>query len=84
MRTTVTVDPDVELLLKQAMQQTGQSFKATLNRAIRRGLADVVVEKDEKPFVVEAKNMGVRSGIDIANVHDLETEWEVEAYLEVT
>lgn len=84
MRTTVTVDPDVELLLKQAMQQTGQSFKATLNRAIRRGLADVVVEKDEKPFVVEAKNMGVRSGIDIANIHDLETEWEVEAYLEVT
>lgn len=84
MRTTVTVDPDVEALLRQAMQQSGQSFKTTLNQAIRRGLADVVCKKDEKPFVVKAKNMGLRSGIDIANIHDIEAEMEVEAFLDVT
>ncbi|MDZ4659250.1 MAG: hypothetical protein SH868_16885 [Bythopirellula sp.] len=84
MRTTVTVDPDVEALLRQAMQQSGQTFKTTLNQAIRRGLADVVMKKDEKPFVVKAKNMGLRPGIDIANIHDLEAEWEVEAFLDVT
>lgn len=84
MRTTVTVEPDVELLLKQAMQQTGQSFKSTLNQAIRRGLADVVVEKDEKPFVVKAKNLGLRPGIDYSEINQLADELEVEAYLEVT
>lgn len=84
MRTTVTVDPDVEALLRQAMQESGETFKTTLNQAIRRGLADVVCKKDEKPFVVKAKNMGLRAGIDIANIHDIETEMEVEAFLEVT
>jgi hypothetical protein len=84
MRTTVTVDPDVEQLLLQAMQQTGQSFKATLNEALRKGLADVVPQSDEKPFAVKAKDMGLRPGIDLANVHDLETELEVQAHLDVT
>jgi hypothetical protein len=84
MRTTVTVDPDVEALLRQAMQQSGQSFKTTLNQAIRRGLADVVLKSDESRFVVEAQDMGLRPGVDIANIHDLETDLEVEAFLEVT
>lgn len=38
MRTTVTLDPDVESLLHKAMKQRGQSFKETLNSAIRAGL----------------------------------------------
>lgn len=84
MRTTVTVDPDVELLLRQAMHQSGQSFKSTLNQAIRKGLADVVVANHQEPFVVEAQDMGLRPGIDIANIHDLETELDVEAFLNVT
>jgi hypothetical protein len=84
MRTTVTVDPDVELLLQQAMQQTGQSFKATLNEALRKGLADVVPAVDEKPFVVKAKNMGLRPGIDPRKLQQLADEMEVDAYLEVT
>ncbi|NOY40306.1 MAG: FHIPEP family type III secretion protein [Planctomycetes bacterium] len=84
MRTTVTLDHDAEQLLRQAMQQTGESFKVALNRAIRRGLADTVPQGVEEPFVVEAQDMGVQPGVDIANIHDLETELEVEAYLEGT
>ncbi|NOX99829.1 MAG: antitoxin [Verrucomicrobia bacterium] len=49
MRTTVTIDADTELLLKQEVRQTGQSFKQVLNRAIRKSLSkgekkDVKVE----------------------------------------
>lgn len=84
MRTTVTVDPDVEALLRQAMQQSGQSFKTTLNQAIRRGLADVVVPSDEPPFVVKAKNTGLRPGIDYSKINQLVDELEVEAHLEVS
>lgn len=84
MRTTVTLDPDAEQLLRLAMQQTGESFKVTLNRAIRRGLADAVPQIDEKPFVVKAKAMGVRPGVDLANIHDFEADLEVERFLEVT
>lgn len=39
MRTTVTLDPDVEALLKQAMRERGLPFKQVLNHALRAGLA---------------------------------------------
>ncbi len=38
MRTTVTLDPDVERALKAAMRSRGISFKRAVNEAIRTGL----------------------------------------------
>ena len=34
----MTLDPDVESLIRTAMKQRGQSFKEALNSAIRAGL----------------------------------------------
>jgi hypothetical protein len=39
MRTTVTLDHDVEKLLRRAVHERDQSFKTVLNAAIRRGLS---------------------------------------------
>ena len=39
MRTTITLDPDTEALIKESMQREGATFKETVNRAIRAGLA---------------------------------------------
>lgn len=36
MRTTVTLDPDVEDLLRRAMRERGITFKQAINDAIRR------------------------------------------------
>lgn len=38
MRTTVTLDPDVERLLRNAMKERSISFKEALNEAARIGL----------------------------------------------
>jgi hypothetical protein len=38
-RTTVTLDPDTEMLVKRAMRERGVSFKEAVNDAIRSGLA---------------------------------------------
>lgn len=38
MRTTVTLDPDVEALIRAAMRRNDRSFKETLNSAIRMAL----------------------------------------------
>ncbi len=38
MRTTVTLDNDVENLLRKAMRERDESFKEVLNQAIRDGL----------------------------------------------
>lgn len=39
MRTTVTLDPDVENLIRRRMTERGVSFKEALNSAIRDGAA---------------------------------------------
>lgn len=41
MRTTVTLDPDTEGMIRRLMQERGVSFKDALNEAIRAGLAPV-------------------------------------------
>ncbi|TAK84462.1 MAG: antitoxin [Betaproteobacteria bacterium] len=38
MRTTVTIDPDVQVLLRKAMRERGEPFKKVLNAALRAGL----------------------------------------------
>ncbi len=38
MRTTVTLDPDVEALVKRAMSERGLSFKEAINEAVRMGI----------------------------------------------
>jgi hypothetical protein len=37
-RTTVTLDPDVEQLLRVAMKERGLSFKEALNQSVRAGV----------------------------------------------
>ena len=84
MRTTLTVDPDVERLLKQAMHGEKQGLKSTLNAALRRGLAHQAPPVPVKPFRVEAKAMGLRAGLDPARLHDLADEIELEAFAVTT
>lgn len=55
MRTTVTLDPDVEALLREAMRESGHNFKQALNAAIRRGL----VQRDNAtPFRQRSFELG--------------------------
>lgn len=54
MRTTVTLDPDVEQLLRERMEAKGVSFKQALNEAIRESSsaprADYVFETKSRPM----------------------------------
>lgn len=40
MRTTVTLDPDVDALLKKAVREQGIAFKQVLNNAVRASLSE--------------------------------------------
>lgn len=81
-RTTVTIDPDVEQMLRDAMQRSRQSFKETLNQALRRGLKDHSHGKPEPRFVVQAHPTGgLRTGIDPLRLNQLADELEVEALM---
>lgn len=84
MRTTVTLDPDVEQLLRLATHGSQQSFKQALNDGLRRGLAHLAPSIAAKPFVVEARPMGLRTGLDPARLHDVADDLEAEAFASTT
>ena len=81
MRTTVTLEPETERLLREAMHQRGQSFKETLNQAVTRGLADLLGDTDKTPFVQPSFPMGLRAGHDSAHLNSLNDDMEVDAFL---
>lgn len=80
MRTTLTIDPDVELLLKQAMHEEKLGPKIAVNAALRRGLMHQKPLHPLEPFRVEAKAMGLRLGLDPNRLQDLADEPESEAF----
>jgi hypothetical protein len=55
-RTTVTLDPDVEQLLRVTMKERGVSFKEALNQAIRAGASK---ERKARRFTQQTFAMGV-------------------------
>jgi len=84
MRTTVTLDADVEQRLREAMQRQGTSFKETLNDALRRGLGSAPGEEELREFEVEARPLRLRPGLDLTHVRDLEDELEIREFLRKT
>lgn len=82
MRTTVTLDADVERLLRDAMRASDATFKETINRAIREGLSPRTTAPPKGTFRVRARPMGLRAGIDGGSLNRLVDELEVEATLE--
>jgi hypothetical protein len=81
MRTTVTLDKDVEQMLRDAMHRSRKSFKETLNAALRAGLRGRPVRSKRPAFVVRARSMGLRAGIDPAGFNKLADELEVDVFL---
>lgn len=80
MRTTVTIEPAVERLLRKAMAVRGHGFKRTLNDALRAGLADIEGD-DEPPFEIRARPLGLRPGIDPTRLNSLAGELDDEAFI---
>jgi hypothetical protein len=78
MRTTVTLDPDVEAKLKATMRERGVSFKAALNDAVRAGL-DASAPVSSRPFKVKTAPLGVR--INIVKANQIAGEMEDEEIL---
>jgi hypothetical protein len=77
MRTTVTLDPDVEAKLKATMRERGISFKTALNDAVRAGLD--VSAPVSRPYKMPTAPLGVRINIDKAS--RIVGEWEDEEIL---
>ena len=80
MRTTLTIDPDVEMLIQREMRRTERSMKAVVNDALRLGLG--VRGKPPRPprYKVEPHPFGFKAGIDTDRLNQLVDELEVEEF----
>lgn len=74
MRTTVTLDPDVEQLLHERMAAKGVSFKRALNDAIRESAPRV-----DYVFETPSSNLGLRIGLERAG--EVLAELDVDDFL---
>lgn len=75
MRTTVTLDPDVESLLRREVRRRGEPFKRVLNDAIRAGLRSM--KRREGAFEPLTFDMG-KPRLDLTKAGSLAAELEDE------
>ena len=71
MRTTLTLDEDVVAKLREETRRRRTSFKTTVNACLRRGLEAPTEEELATPFTVQARRMGLRSGLDLDDIGGL-------------
>lgn len=73
-RTTLTIEPDVEKLLEQEIARSRRPLKQVVNEALRRGLT----RSSEKPrkVVVKVSDSRMRPGYDPASFNALADELE--------
>jgi hypothetical protein len=84
MRTTVTLDRDVERILRETAARTHRPFKKVLNDTLRVGIEQSTGMGQSEPFVLKARPMGLRAGHDPAGFNQLADDLEAEAFLEST
>jgi Ribbon-helix-helix protein, copG family len=62
MRTTVTIDPDLDAKFRRIARERGISFKEALNAALREGLG---AHASTRRYRLTARPLGLRPGIDL-------------------
>ena len=80
MRTTLTLEPDVEQLLRQEMRRTDRSMKAVVNEALRLGLGARGKPPRPPRYRVEPHAFGSRPGVDRDRLNQLVDEMEAEEF----
>lgn len=82
MRTTVTLEPDVARLLSEHARQTRKSFKETLNAAVRSSLGRVTDSSENRDFMIEARPMQIKAGVDAGRLNALLDDLDADAFIE--
>jgi hypothetical protein len=67
-RTTLTLDDDVQARLESEARREGKSFKEVVNYYLRLGLTARQAYEPRRKFTVRARPMGLREGFSLASV----------------
>ena len=76
MRTTLTLEPDVEAYIREACHKRKASFKRVVNDALRESLKP---DKGPDPEILAPRSMGLARGVDPRRLSELADEMEADA-----
>ena len=80
----MTLDRDLERVLRETAVRTHKPFKKVLNETLRAGIELTTGAGQVEPFVLRARPMGLRTGHDPTGFNRLADDLEAEAFLETT
>ena len=80
----MTLDRDLERVLRETAERTHRPFKKVLNDTLRVGIEQSAGMGQSEPFILKARPMGLRAGHDPAGFNQLADDLEAEAFLETT
>lgn len=69
-RTTLTLEEDVMDRLRGEVHRTGRPLKVIVNDALRAGL-EGREQRRARPFVVRARKLGLRQGLELDDIEGL-------------
>ena len=78
MRTTLTIDEDIAVRIRELRRQHGHSLKQVINRLLREGLRSRRQTPDAKPFRTTPHRLSLRPGFDAVGFNQLVDELEAE------
>lgn len=83
MRTTLTLDDDVAIKLRELAHRRRVPFKDVVNSVLRRGLAAQESRAESRrPFRVEVFRSAFRAGVDPLKLNQLSDELEARRFAE--
>ena len=84
MQTTITLDPDVVLMLKRRMKEQGLTFREGVNWMLREGFRAADHERRRGRLKTKPHVSGFKVGIDPNKLNQLVDELEVEEFVRKT
>lgn len=82
MRTTLTIDDDVAILIEERRRREALSFKQVVNALLREGLRSGRQAPRAKKHRTRPHELRMRAGFDPARLNQLADELETDAQLE--
>lgn len=76
MRTTLTLDDQVDARLRKIAREQNRSYKEIVNEAIAHGLHALESAEPASEYHVRARHFGLKPGVDRAKLNQLYDELE--------
>ena len=78
MRTTLTIEDQIDIVLRKIAAKQHMSYKEVVNKALKKGIESMEAHEAPVTYKVRSKAYGFQPGVDPEKLNQLVDELEVE------